>query len=61
MAALAGHVASIDRLVAQAHAGLFSDSGTYPDSDAALDVFEAGVLRHSWMMTFALAINVRRV
>ena len=56
MASLVGHVTSVNRLVAQARTGLFSDAYT----DADLDAFEDGVMRHSWMMTIALGINVRR-
>lgn len=64
MASLMGHVASINRLLAQAQAGLFFESQSESDSDGAytdtaLDAFEADVLRHSWMMTAALATNVR--
>ena len=55
IAALAGHIASVDRLITQAQAGLFSDAYT----DADLDAFESDVLKHSWMMTASLAINVR--
>ena len=58
MASLLGHVTSIDRLVARARAGLFS-SDAYTDAD--LDAFEDDVMRHSWMMTIALGINVRRI
>ena len=62
MASLMGHVASINRLLAQAQAGLFFESESDADgayTDAALDAFEDDVLRHSWMMTAALATNVR--
>ena len=57
MASLASHVASVDRLVSQAQAGLFS--GAYTDANVA--AFEADVLKQSWMMTIALGINVRLV
>ncbi|KAM5539188.1 hypothetical protein V8D89_007061 [Ganoderma adspersum] len=54
MASLASHVASVDRLVAQAQVGLFS--GAYTEADVA--AFEADVLKQSWMMTIALGINL---
>ena len=62
MASLMGHVASINRVLAQAQAGLFLESESDSDgayTDAALDAFQADVLRHSWMMAAALATNVR--
>ena len=57
MAALASHVASVDRLVAQARAGLLSEAFT----TAEIEDFESDVLRQSWMMTIALIINVSLV
>lgn len=54
MASLAGHVSIIHRLVSQAHVGLFSDAYTY----TAVEAYERDVLKQSWMMTVALAINV---
>ena len=57
MASLASHVASVDRLVSHAQAGLFS--GAYIEADVS--AFEADVLKQSWMMTIALGINVRQV
>ena len=56
MASLAGHITSVNRLVTQAQAGLFSDAYT----DEAIVTFEGDVLKYSWMMTIALGINVRR-
>ena len=56
MASLVGHVTSVDRLITQARAGLFSDAYTNVDIDA----FEDEVMRHSWMMTASLGINVRQ-
>ncbi|KAM5539166.1 hypothetical protein V8D89_007039 [Ganoderma adspersum] len=61
MASLVGHVTSINRLLAQAQAGLFSESDSDSDgayTNAALDAFQDDVLRHSWMMTAALATNL---
>ena len=57
MASLAGHIASVNRLVSQAQAGLFSDAYT----EATVEAFERDVLKQSWMMTIALAINVCQV
>ncbi len=57
MAALASHVASVNRLVAQAQTGLFSGEFT----TAEVKAFESDVLKQSWMMTIALFINVSRV
>ncbi|PIL26784.1 hypothetical protein GSI_11120 [Ganoderma sinense ZZ0214-1] len=54
MASLASHVGSVNRLAAQAQAGLFSDAYTNADVDA----FEADVLKQSWMMTIALGLNL---
>ncbi|KAM5542746.1 hypothetical protein V8D89_003707 [Ganoderma adspersum] len=54
MAALASHVVSVDRIVTKAQAGLFSEAFTTADVKA----FESDVLKQSWMMTIALAIDV---
>ncbi|KAM5539185.1 hypothetical protein V8D89_007058 [Ganoderma adspersum] len=54
MASLASHIASVDRVVTQAQAGLFSGAYTSVDVDA----FGADILRQSWMMTTALGINL---
>ncbi|KAM5542766.1 hypothetical protein V8D89_003727 [Ganoderma adspersum] len=54
MAALASHVVSVDRLVAQARAGLLSETFTA----AEVKAFESDVLKQSWMMTIAFMINV---
>ncbi|KAM5539183.1 hypothetical protein V8D89_007056 [Ganoderma adspersum] len=54
MASLASHVASVNRLVAQAQSGLFSDTFTTAD----IASYEADVLKQSWMMTIALGINL---
>ena len=54
MTALASHVVSVDRLVAQARAGLLSEAFT----TAEVEAFESDVLKQSWMMTLALIFNV---
>ena len=54
MAALASHVVSVDRLVAQARAGLLSEAFI----TAEVKAFESDVLKQSWMMTIALIMNV---
>ncbi|KAI1789897.1 hypothetical protein LXA43DRAFT_545702 [Ganoderma leucocontextum] len=54
MASLACHITSVNHLVSQAQAGLFSDAYT----DAAVEAFERDILKESWMMTFALGINL---
>ena len=57
MAALASHVISVDRLVAQARAVLLSEAFT----TAEVKAFESDVLKQSWMMTTAVSVNVSRV
>ena len=54
MAALASHIVSVDRLVAQARASLLSEAFTVTE----VKVFESDVLKQSWMMTIALILNV---
>lgn len=56
MASFASHITSVNRLVAQAQAGLFSEIFT----TAQVDAFEDDVFKQSWMMTVSLTINVSR-
>ena len=57
MASLAAYIASVNSLVTQARAGLFSESALY--TDANLKNFQDDVLKQSWMMTISLCVNVR--
>ena len=55
MISLASYISSVGRLIYRARLGLYSTSFGAAD----IDTFDSEILTQSWMMTAALAINVR--